>query len=499
MRFSLKVFEVFFPVSYVVSLENIVMDQVILDGLQNLQLTKDEEEGIRISAPSRVDWLEECHLSLFGKLLSDRQQNIRALKSTLRSVWKLGSDLRIVEVGNDILQFKFTSKYQMEWVEKNGPWNFENNLLLLCRWRKGLTVANIVFPHSPFWIQIWGVPFELMVEETGKDVGNRIGKFLEVDKRTWQSEQAKYMRIRAELPLHKPLRRGAYLLNEEGEKVWVTFKYERLPTVCYRCGRLGHDDKHCDAKESGLTTEYQYGDWIRANGSFKGGQEKMRARKEVHPSSNFNGRRFEAQSTGEEDAMTGSGEGSKNGAVNWPAEKQGERTDIGNDGRTESQAACHTGGWDNSAASPPNVEEPEVTRTVKKSLNFGNNGGEIDALEMSTPNMGCQSGRMLKEKEVVNPAEPIMDFSEFKEEGFLDLGCKIKDFGPKTIGRWKRLAREKGLNKEVDLLGQEKRSGLKRTGELEALETEENRKAKRKQRKNTKEAAVTAVQHRREP
>ena len=94
-------------------------------------------------------------------------------------------------MGNDILQFKFTSKYQMEWVEKNGPWNFENNLLLLCRWRKGLTVANIVFPHSPFWIQIWGVPFKLMVEETGKDIGNRIGKFLEVDKRAWKSEQAK--------------------------------------------------------------------------------------------------------------------------------------------------------------------------------------------------------------------------------------------------------------------------------------------------------------------
>ena len=76
-------------------------------------------------------------------------------------------------------------------------------------------------------------------------------------------------------------------MNEEGEKVWVTFKYERLPTVCYRCGRLGHDDKHCDAKEPRQTTEYQYGDWIRANGSFKGGQEKMKVRKEVHPSSNF--------------------------------------------------------------------------------------------------------------------------------------------------------------------------------------------------------------------
>ena len=123
------------------------MEQAILDGLQ---LTKEEEESIQISVHSRADLLEECHLSLFGKLLSDRQQNQRPLKSTLRSIWKMGSDLRIVEVGNDILWFKFNSKYQMEWVEKNVPQNFDYNLLLLCRWRKGLSVANIIFSHSPF-------------------------------------------------------------------------------------------------------------------------------------------------------------------------------------------------------------------------------------------------------------------------------------------------------------------------------------------------------------
>ena len=71
---------------HVVGLQSLVMDQVILDGLQNLQLTKEEEESIQISAPSRTERLDECHLSLFGKLLSDRQQNLRALKSTLRLV-----------------------------------------------------------------------------------------------------------------------------------------------------------------------------------------------------------------------------------------------------------------------------------------------------------------------------------------------------------------------------------------------------------------------------
>ena len=128
------------------------MDLSILYSLQNLQLTKEEEEAIPITVTNSSDLLEECFLSLFGRLLSDRQQNQRALKSTLRSTWKMGSDMRIVEVGNNILQFKFSSKYQLEWVKRCGPWSFNNNLLLPCRWKKGLTSTNISFTHSPFWV-----------------------------------------------------------------------------------------------------------------------------------------------------------------------------------------------------------------------------------------------------------------------------------------------------------------------------------------------------------
>ena len=87
------------------------MDQAVIEGLQHLQLTKEEEEDISISTTSKSELLEECALSLFGCLLTARNQNSRALKSTLRSAWKLGSDLRIVDVGKNIFQFKFNSKY----------------------------------------------------------------------------------------------------------------------------------------------------------------------------------------------------------------------------------------------------------------------------------------------------------------------------------------------------------------------------------------------------
>ena len=110
-----------------------------MNSLGNLKLTKEEEEDIVIANSNSSGIFEECSLSLFGRLLSDCHQNLRALKNSLKAAWKMGSDLRIVEVGNNILQFKFGSRCQLEWVEKSGPCDFDNNLLLLCRWRKGLT------------------------------------------------------------------------------------------------------------------------------------------------------------------------------------------------------------------------------------------------------------------------------------------------------------------------------------------------------------------------
>ena len=101
------------------------MEQEVVNSLQHLSLTKEEETLIPISVHSRADLLEECSLSLFGRLLTDRQQNTKALKNTLKAAWKMGSDLTIFEVGNNTFQFKFSSRYQMEWVENGGPWNFE--------------------------------------------------------------------------------------------------------------------------------------------------------------------------------------------------------------------------------------------------------------------------------------------------------------------------------------------------------------------------------------
>ena len=128
------------------------MEQELIDVLKNMQLTEEEELQISISEEGRAQVIEECSQSLMGKLLTEKKQNLRALKNILRTAWKIGQNLKIVEVGNDILQFKFANEYQLRWVETNGPWNYENNLMLLKRWERGMMTGNISFTHSPFGV-----------------------------------------------------------------------------------------------------------------------------------------------------------------------------------------------------------------------------------------------------------------------------------------------------------------------------------------------------------
>ena len=67
------------------------MEQEVLNNFQKLQLTREEADDIFITS------------------------------ITMKIVWKMGSDLRIVEVGNNVFQFKFGSMCQLEWVERSGP------------------------------------------------------------------------------------------------------------------------------------------------------------------------------------------------------------------------------------------------------------------------------------------------------------------------------------------------------------------------------------------
>ena len=240
------------------------MDSAFIERLRKIQLTEEEGEVIQLNLTHREKTIEECSLTLLGRFLTNRPYNQRAAKSLLRSVWKLGNDLRIVDVGEGLFQFRFKLESQLTWVLENGPWSFDNNLLVLRRWERGMTANSVTFSTLPIWVQVWGLPFDLINEEAGWEIGKGFGHVYEVDNKTFLSDQARFIRIRVGLSLNKPIRRGGWIANPEGDRVRVGFKYERLVGFCYQCGLLGHEMKDCSVQEPLQQAEKPYGDWLKA-------------------------------------------------------------------------------------------------------------------------------------------------------------------------------------------------------------------------------------------
>jgi len=105
------------------------------------------------------------------------------------------------------------------------------------KWLKELEFVSV-----PIWIRVFDLPLGLMNEETARRIGNKAGRFLEVDMDEDGLAVGEFLRIKVLLDIRKPLFRGVTM---EGEG-WCNIKYEFLPNFCYVCGHLGHVEKKCD-------------------------------------------------------------------------------------------------------------------------------------------------------------------------------------------------------------------------------------------------------------
>lgn len=96
--------------------------------------------------------------------------------------------------------------------------------------------------------------------------GNYIGKFIESDANNFVGVWREFLRIRVSIPIDKALKRRMKLRKSDSNWCWVNFKYEGIPTFCYICGMVGHNEKFCerlfDTPEDKI--EKLFGAWMKA-------------------------------------------------------------------------------------------------------------------------------------------------------------------------------------------------------------------------------------------
>ncbi|KAF7150653.1 hypothetical protein RHSIM_Rhsim02G0038900 [Rhododendron simsii] len=250
------------------------MADEVVELIGNCHLSDEEDDVIPIADEVCKQAVEACSFSLVGKLLTSKKFNVTVMKDSLRRAWGSPENLHIVEVGDNLFHFRFDSETNLRKVLNGGPWNFDNYLLVLQEWESGMKAEQVSFQLVPFWVQLWGLPFEFVNPVIGEIIGKRIGSFFSVDNRAVMGERGRFIRVRVGVPVDKPLKRGGFIALGNGTKFWVDYKFERLNRFCYYCGSLLHEHGNCGVRSSdegiGILKEGKFGAWMKAGGGGAG-------------------------------------------------------------------------------------------------------------------------------------------------------------------------------------------------------------------------------------
>lgn len=90
---------------------------------------------------------------------------------------------------------------------------------------------------------------DILVRYLNRDVEKKLCELVDEVDRTpeiLEVEGGSFIRVRVRVDVNLPLCQGCMFSIEDSREGWVSFKYERLPNICYWCRRLNHVDRDCD-------------------------------------------------------------------------------------------------------------------------------------------------------------------------------------------------------------------------------------------------------------
>lgn len=171
-----------------------------------------------------------------GRLLTEKNINVRAMKSKIVDIWKPAIGINIKELDSGIFLFQFYHREDLLWVMSEGPWQFKNVMLSIDLIPDTDDLFKVPLWQQNIWIHIHDLPTGLMTKSAGKQIEIFCGKFLKYDHKNNTNIWKESMITRAKLDVRKPFKRMKKITRRNGVEVVVICKYERLENFCFIYG-----------------------------------------------------------------------------------------------------------------------------------------------------------------------------------------------------------------------------------------------------------------------
>lgn len=167
--------------------------------------------------------------------------NLDSLRAQLKCIWKTKKKFEVQVVGRNLFLVSFEEEDRLDFVLFGQPWLFQCQLVIFDRLTNPIERQKLRLTKSPFWLKVGPCPLEYDQKDLmHAAVGSTFRGILQFE------EKGEFCRIKVNLDVQKPLRRGVFVETSlEGEQ-WIAFKYENLSIFYFGCGRLGHGLKDCE-------------------------------------------------------------------------------------------------------------------------------------------------------------------------------------------------------------------------------------------------------------
>jgi hypothetical protein len=172
--------------------------------LRNLKLSEAEKKGVRLSG--EVGKQRAGEAKALGMVLLEKPANVEGLEVSLGRIWCPLKGLRCKELGANVFMFTFLQESGKRKALDDGPWKFNNDLLVMMDFDPNKTLEEYTFDTIPICLRVLKLPLGRMNRDTGEAIGDEVGEFIQVDVREDDMAIGEYLRVKVKLNIKEPLR-----------------------------------------------------------------------------------------------------------------------------------------------------------------------------------------------------------------------------------------------------------------------------------------------------
>lgn len=199
----------------------------------------DDDEPIPLPDQADENLIKEYQLSLIGKILFPKKQNVEGLIVAMPKRWGMAEKISACDLGNGRFPFTFDNEEDLLYALNQGPFHYNYCMFVLVRWEP---VIDENYPSLiPFGVQLQGIPLHLCTEQNLEAIGDRLEKLEKI-----------YIvdgRIQVPMDSNKPLKFYRTLQTRNKEDIKIKLFYEKLFKHCTTCSLMSHESQDCPKKQ----------------------------------------------------------------------------------------------------------------------------------------------------------------------------------------------------------------------------------------------------------